>query len=207
MAQPVVPTLQYLSGNFILSAGCVLFRNRPPERANASTSTLEVCILHQLTKNEWLLPKGRKDRGETLEQAAVRETYEETGYPCHLWPQRMPTLAPAPGVSDVHHVEVVDNMTEPFVVTVRDRGSGRAKLIFWYIALAENGVEKVEGSQMENENFDSSFFDIPTALGRLTFQKDREIVQQAVDIVQGLTTNGAAKLREPVPRGKYSARS
>jgi 8-oxo-dGTP pyrophosphatase MutT (NUDIX family) len=176
-------TLQYLSGNFIISAGSILFRKRPS--AEPDSSALEICILHHLTEDEWLLPKGRKDRGETIEQAAIRETYEETGYPCHLWPQRMPTRAPAPGINDTHYAEVVDNITEPVAVAIRDLGEGRAKLIFWYIALAEDGAEKVAGSQMENENFESAFLDIPTVLERLTFQNDREVVQQAVDIVKG----------------------
>ncbi|KAF8200128.1 hypothetical protein BJ912DRAFT_948032 [Pholiota molesta] len=156
MALSHYQTLQYLSGNFIISAGSILFRKRPS--AEPDSSALEICILHHLTEDEWLLPKGRKDRGETIEQAAIRETYEETGYPCHLWPQ------------------LVDDITEPVAVTIRDLGEGRAKLIFWYIALAEDGAEKVAGSQMENENFESAFLDIPT---------DREVVQQAVDIVKG----------------------
>ena len=190
MAASHYPTTQYLAGNFVISAGSVLFRRVQPipvsaSQSQTSASTFEICILHQLTKDEWLLPKGRKDRGETLEQAAVRETYEETSYPCHLWPQRMPTRAPAPGVSNIHRTQIVDDITEPLAVTVRELGNGRTKLIFWYIALAEEGAEKVVGSQMEDENFESHFVDAATALRRLTFQGDRDIVQQAIDIVIG----------------------
>ncbi|KAH9476490.1 8-oxo-(d)GTP phosphatase [Psilocybe cubensis] len=179
MAAPRHPTTQYLAGSFVLSAGSVLFRRR------ASTNTLEICILHQLTRDEWLLPKGRKDRGETIEQAAVRETYEETGYVCALWPQRMPTRATVPGVSNVHVVEIAGGLVEPIAVTVRDLGSSNSKIIFWYITVVEEGVEKVEGSQMENENFESVFVDVEDAVERLTFQVDREVVNLAIDIVVG----------------------
>lgn len=187
MAASHYPTTQYLAGNFVLSAGSILFRRAQPIESAVRTgaSAFEICILHEMTKDEWLLPKGRKDRGETLEQTAVRETYEETSYPCRLWPQRMPTRAPAPGVSNIHRTQIVDDITEPLAVTVRDLRQGRTKLIFWYIALAEEGAEKVARSQMENENFESHFVDTETALRRLTFQSDRDIVQQAIDIVIG----------------------
>ncbi len=191
MAASHYPTTQYLAGNFVISAGSVLFRRVQPPSASApqtGASAFEICVLHLLTTDEWFLPKGRKDRGETLEQAAVRETYEETGYPCHIWPQRMPTRAPAPGVSNIHHTQIVDDITEPLAVTVRELQNGRMKLIFWYIALAEEGAEKVAGSQMEDENFESHFIDAATALRRLTFQNDRDIVQQAIDIVIGSST-------------------
>ncbi|PPQ85480.1 hypothetical protein CVT25_006637 [Psilocybe cyanescens] len=179
MAASRYPTTQYLAGNFVLSAGSVLFRRR------AATNTLEVCILHHLTGDEWLLPKGRKDRGETVEQAAVRETYEETGYVCALWPQRMPTRATIPGVNNVDVAETANGLVEPIAVSVRDLGRSRTKIIFWFITVVDEGVEKVEGSQMENENFESVFFDTHVALERLTFQNDRDIVAQAIDIVVG----------------------
>ena len=178
MAAPRYPTNQYLAGSFVVSAGSILFRIKQP------TKQLEICILHQLTRDEWLLPKGRKDRGEAIEEAALRETYEETGYRCSLWPQRMATRAPAPGVNNVHRSEVAEGLVEPMAVTIRDLREGKIKMIFWFIALVENGVEKVEGSQMENENFDSIFFDAKAAIERLTFQSDREVAQKAFDIVE-----------------------
>ncbi len=40
-----------------------------------------VLILRKRAKSEWVLPRGRVERDETLEAAALRETREETGYP------------------------------------------------------------------------------------------------------------------------------
>lgn len=178
MAASRYPTTQYLAGNFVISAGSVLFRIKQPTRQ------LEICILHQLTRDEWLLPKGRKDRGESIEEAAVRETYEESGYQCNLWPQRMATWAPAPGVNNNHRVEVAEGLVEPMAVTIRELREGKIKVIFWFITVAENGVERVEGSQMEGENFDSNFLDAKVAIERLTFQSDRDVAQKAFDIVE-----------------------
>ena len=43
----------------------------------------QLLLLHKHRQNEYVLPKGHVEEGETLEQTAVRETQEETGY-AHL---------------------------------------------------------------------------------------------------------------------------
>lgn len=43
----------------------------------------EVLLLHKHRQVEYVLPKGHVEAGETLEQTALRETREETGY-AHL---------------------------------------------------------------------------------------------------------------------------
>jgi len=40
-------------------------------------STDKVLLVYEESKNYWFLPKGRKDIGESLEEAALREAYEE----------------------------------------------------------------------------------------------------------------------------------
>lgn len=175
MALSRTDSTQFLTGNFVIAAGSVLFRQ-------SQTNTLEVCLLYNTTKKEWLLPKGRKDRGEAIEVAAVRETFEETGYACELWPQRMATRAPVPGVNHKDVRMVGDDLVEPFAITVRDLGENGVKLISWFITLAKEG-EKVHGTQTESETFDSIFVDAANAIERLTFQGDRDVVKQALNIV------------------------
>lgn len=166
----------------MISAGCVLFRHNPPPSSN----TLEICILHHLKRDVWLLPKGRKDQGETIEEAALRETYEETGFKCRLWPQRMPTRAPAVGVDNVYTTQIVDDLVEPIGITIRDLGKDDIKIIFWFIAKAEDGVDKVHGTQMATEDYESTFMDAQKAVEKLTFEGDRDIVRRALALV---TTN------------------
>ncbi|KAF9523687.1 NUDIX hydrolase domain-like protein [Crepidotus variabilis] len=181
MAVSRYPTQQHLAGDFVISAGCVLFR----ENSTTSGDGLEICILHHLERDEWLLPKGRKDRGESIEQAAVRETYEETGYACELWPRKMPTRAPLAGVNNVYAPQVVEGLVEPIAVTIRDmRSEGNHKFIFWFIAKIKEDVEKAEGTQMDTENFESVFLDGEATLQKLTFQMDRDIVRKALEIVR-----------------------
>jgi 8-oxo-dGTP diphosphatase len=40
---------------------------------------IEVLVIHRPEYEDWTLPKGKLDPGETAEQAAVREVEEETG--------------------------------------------------------------------------------------------------------------------------------
>jgi 8-oxo-dGTP diphosphatase len=43
-----------------------------------------VAVVHRPNYDDWTLPKGKLDAGETFEQAALREVWEETGLRCEL---------------------------------------------------------------------------------------------------------------------------
>jgi 8-oxo-dGTP diphosphatase len=43
-----------------------------------------VAVVHRPRYDDWSLPKGKLDPGETDEEAAVREVHEETGLRCRL---------------------------------------------------------------------------------------------------------------------------
>ena len=44
----------------------------------------EVCLVHRPRYDDWTLPKGKLDDGESFEEAALREVHEETGLRCRL---------------------------------------------------------------------------------------------------------------------------
>ena len=44
----------------------------------------QVLLVHRPRYDDWTLPKGKLDRGESFEEAALREVEEETGLVCRL---------------------------------------------------------------------------------------------------------------------------
>lgn len=58
----------------VVAAGGVLWR--PADGSDG----LEVAIIHRPEYDDWTLPKGKLEPGESLMEAAVREIWEETGY-------------------------------------------------------------------------------------------------------------------------------
>jgi 8-oxo-dGTP diphosphatase len=44
----------------------------------------EVLLVHRAEYDDWSFPKGKLERGETLEECALREVEEETGLRCAL---------------------------------------------------------------------------------------------------------------------------
>ncbi|WP_067827095.1 NUDIX hydrolase [Nocardia inohanensis] len=61
----------------ILAAGAVLWRP-------TADGTVEIALVHRPKYDDWSLPKGKLDPGETAVMAAVREVAEETGLNSHL---------------------------------------------------------------------------------------------------------------------------
>lgn len=63
----------------VRAAGGVVVRGTGDDR--------EVAVVHRPRYDDWSLPKGKLDSGESFEQAALREVEEETGLRCDLGEQ------------------------------------------------------------------------------------------------------------------------
>ena len=72
-----------------------------------------VAVVHRPKYDDWSLPKGKLDRGEGWEEAALREVEEETGWRCALGTELEPDR-------------------------YRDR-KGRDKLVRWWLMRALDG--------------------------------------------------------------------
>jgi len=64
----------------VMAAGGVLHRTD-------DDGLREVLIVHRPRYDDWSLPKGKLDPGETESEAALREVFEETGFDCALGPE------------------------------------------------------------------------------------------------------------------------
>ncbi len=61
----------------VRAAGGVVLRRAPD-------GSSEVAIIHRPAYDDWTLPKGKLEPGESDEAAALREVEEETGFACRL---------------------------------------------------------------------------------------------------------------------------
>jgi len=64
---------------------------------------LQIAVVHRPVHQDWSYPKGKLEEGETLEEAARREVFEETGLVCRL-------------LRFIGHTEYVDRKGRPKVV-------------------------------------------------------------------------------------------
>jgi 8-oxo-dGTP pyrophosphatase MutT (NUDIX family) len=174
MASSRFESEQFMSEAFVESVGAIPFR----------LMSREICILHLLGSNEYVLAKGRRNCGESRQAAALREVAEETGFICHLLPLKMYTRAP-PAVETEQlndKARFYTGICEPFALQVRRLDEGDIKLIWWFIAAVDAETyskEKLEGRR----GYEVEFYNYTDVLERLTFQQDRDMVKRAIDLV------------------------
>jgi 8-oxo-dGTP diphosphatase len=63
--------------DLIRAAGGIVTRH-------AKTGGIEVACIYREARGDWTFPKGKLDEGETFEQGALREVYEEIGIRCDI---------------------------------------------------------------------------------------------------------------------------
>ena len=110
-----------------------------------------VAVLHRRGPDEWRLPKGKLEPGETPAQAAARELLEETGLRAE--------------------------MGEEIGRTEYTYGRATRKIVTFYVVRLPEPVPLVP----ENPPFDEArWMPVPEALAALTWGNERELVEKAV---------------------------
>lgn len=199
----------HFSDAFVISCGTVTL----------DLKARKVLLIRWRDKNEHLLPKGRKDVGETLEQAALRETYEETGYRVRLLPLEISTLATVPaseiaginssgmeGTTSTVKEDVSDDSrsykprtircTEPIAIQQRVTCQGSHKIIFWFAAEGDSSQPPIIGTQLEYEDIEPVWVQIDETDPELTLKAlmshddDRKIVERLIDLTRNQSLFG-----------------
>ncbi|HET6954255.1 MAG TPA: NUDIX hydrolase [Acidimicrobiales bacterium] len=132
----------------VRAAGGVVWRAAVAAGADGATyDDAEIVLVHRPRYDDWSFPKGKLHRGESFEEAAVREVVEECGLVCELG-EELPS------------------------VTYLD-GKGRTKLVRYW-AMRVVGVEPwVPNDEVDVRRWVG--FD--EAAGMLTYEHDRELLE------------------------------
>jgi 8-oxo-dGTP diphosphatase len=108
-----------------------------------------VALVHRPEYDDWTLPKGKLDPGETFEQAALREVREETGLDARLV-RELPA--------------------------VRYEVGGRPKLVrYWLMDVAEPGPAFEPNDEVDELRWLSA----ADAAALLTYDRDKEVLAAA----------------------------
>ncbi|KZS95530.1 hypothetical protein SISNIDRAFT_351267 [Sistotremastrum niveocremeum HHB9708] len=152
------------------------------------------------------LPKGRKDVGESLEQAALREATEESGYECQFLPLDIPHHCPkgsAPSRNPSH---------EPIYVSVIHNGPHRRRhyidpgteyFTFWYIAqIAADAIPRDDTRMPDEQSYRTELLSYEQASAAL-FQFGTLEQLQVLNVAYDLWTQ-SLKDAESANRGGQS---
>ncbi|KAF7297336.1 Nudix hydrolase domain-containing protein [Mycena indigotica] len=168
-----VPNSAFASMNLLLGAGMVIFQEE----------TNKIVLCHEKEKKYWFLPRGRKDVGESLEQAALREAYEESGFRVKSLPLYTGTHAPSPP-SDPESRNRPN--CEPLMITTHAYARRKSfhnntlsppgeYLSFWYAGWIPIDAVREEGTGMPDEvNYESYLLTVEQVLEKLGPGSDHE---------------------------------
>jgi 8-oxo-dGTP pyrophosphatase MutT (NUDIX family) len=108
-------------------------------------------------KTHWGFPKGRVEKGESLEDTAKREIKEETG---------------------IEETEILEGFKETIKYFFRWEGKNIMKFATFLLAKTENEVVKIS---WEHEGY--KWLEYKDALNQLTFDNSKEILKKANDFL------------------------
>lgn len=120
---------------------------------------IQVALVGNSQRGTWYLPKGGLIKGETIEQAAVREVLEETGL-------------------DVNMVRPVRAIHYWF----NARGTRIHKTVHYFLMEATGG----DFSRRDAENDRAAWFDLQDAITSMSYENEADVVREATSGYGGM---------------------
>ena len=131
----------------MLASGVVPWRRR-------TDGEIEVLLVHRPRYDDWSMPKGKLDPGETEEECAVREMHEETG--------------------------VIGELGEPLPTAMYIDHKGRPKEVSYWLMEVPSGPSEF----VANEEVDRlGWFDVTHARTLLTYEIDQGLLDEALLVI------------------------
>ena len=147
------------------SAGAVVFYRSP-------VKNIEYLLIKHGPDGNWGFPKGLIEKGEKLEQAALREAKEEAG---------------------LDQLTIIDGFKETIRIFFRvkfdyqlERGMKKGETVLKFITyfLAESKSQKVK---LSFEHSDFCWLEFEAATEKIKFKTDKEILKKANDFLDAIS--------------------
>jgi 8-oxo-dGTP diphosphatase len=133
---------------FVRAAGGVVLREEPEREA-------ELLVVHRPRYDDWTLPKGKAEPGESDEETARREVEEETSLRCELG--------------------------DEVAVSEYEDAHGRPKRVRYFLMALADGAEAAPTNEVDEVRWVTR----AEALELLSYQRDRAIVESLEVLASG----------------------
>ena len=135
-----------------ISAGGVAYR--------WTDSRIEVALISVGDSNRWQLPKGMVDKGESTEEAALREVREEAGI-------------------DTEMIDHIDRVEYWYFSNEQAQRVRYQKFVYFYLLRYTSGDVRTHDREVN----EARWVEIDEAIKMLAFDNEKKIVQKAKEMV------------------------
>jgi 8-oxo-dGTP diphosphatase len=113
---------------------------------------VEVACIFREARGDWTFPKGKLDVGETFEEGALREVFEETGMQCHV--------VRFVGTTNYTHRK------------------GKPKIVVYYLMSADEDA----GFEANDEVDELMWLPLEDVRDHLTWDRDQELFDMVIEL-------------------------